>query len=119
MGDTELQPDLAVDASQAITAAGPASHALVSLPRRSPLLAALGGPLAAAVIAAAAAFLQEIFQIFLAVVVGDFFVRLDPAQRHDDNAAVAADRLRVRLAGMIDVARHVPARRAVDGHALV
>src|ERR1700684_4448111 len=71
-GDTELQSDLALDASQAITAARPASHALVSFPR-SALLAALGGSLAPAVVAAAAALLQKKFQIFLAVVVGDFF----------------------------------------------
>src|ERR1700722_19363664 len=106
--DTELQSYPAVDARQTITAARAASHVLVSLPRRSPLLPALGCPLAPAVIAAAAALGDEIFQILFAVVVGDFFARLDMAQRHDDDAAVAADRLRVRPAGMIEVARHVP-----------
>ena len=70
---------------------------LDSLARRSPLLPALGSPLAPAVIAAAAALLQKIVQIFLAVVVGDFLARLDAAQRDDDDAAVAAHRLRVRL----------------------
>src|SRR5580698_1969505 len=99
-GDTELQSYLAADVKQTIAAARAASHALVSLPRRSPLLAALGRPLAAAVIAAAAALRDEIFQILFAVVVGDFLARLDMAQRHDDDAAVAAHRFGVRLAGM-------------------
>src|SRR5580704_688126 len=117
--DTELKSDLAVDARQATIAARPAPNALVSLPRRSALLAALGRPLAPAVVAAAAADLQKIFQIFLAVVVGDFFARLDMAQRHNDDAAVAAHRFGVRPAGVIEVARHVRSRRAVDGHLFV
>src|SRR5580698_8712847 len=116
---TVLQSDQAVDAKQTIMAARPASHASVSLPRRSTLLPALGRPPAAAMIAAAAALRDEVFQILFAVVVGDFLARLDMAQRHDDDAAVAAHRFGVRLAGMIEVTRYVPSRRAVDGHAFV
>jgi uncharacterized MAPEG superfamily protein len=65
----------------------PRSRAPRSPPRRrSPLHPALGGSLTAAVLAAAAANFQKIFQIFLAVVVGDFLAGLDPAQCHHNGA---------------------------------
>src|SRR5580700_865991 len=96
-----------------------ATVSLMSFPRRSALLPALGGPLAAAGVAAAAALRDEIIQIFLAVVDGDFFSRLDAAQCHEHDAAIAAHRLGVRPAGVIEVTRQIPSRRAVDGPAAV
>src|SRR5215467_7264981 len=93
----------------------PAGRLLAKLARA----AAAKLPLADACGAVAAAVLHEILQILLAVRVSDLLVRLYPPIGNDDDAAIAADRPRVRLAGMIDVAGHVPARLAVDGPLLV
>src|SRR5262249_13552686 len=57
--------------------------------------------------------------VILAVVVGDLVTRLDVLDRLDPDAPVADHRIRVRPAGMIDVARDVRARRAVYGPARV
>src|ERR1700720_1752198 len=63
----------------------------------------------------AAIVLEKIVKIFPSVVVGDFFPRFDTARCDDDDSAVAPDRLRIRSTGMIDVARQIPSRGAIDG----
>src|SRR5690348_17259091 len=57
------------------------------------------------------------FEIVGAVVVGDFLVRLDVTKRPDEHATTISIAFRVRIAGMIGVAREIAARRAVDGDA--
>src|SRR5262249_36985771 len=93
----------------------PAGRLLAKLARA----AAAKLPLADACGAVAAAVLHEILQILLAIRVSDLLVRLYPPIGNDHDAAISADRPRVRLAGMVDVAGHVPARLAVDGPLLV
>ncbi len=52
------------------------------------------------------------------VIVGQFFARLDVAQRFDVNAAVLIDRLTIGTARMIDEARGTAVERGID-HDLV
>ena len=54
------------------------------------------------------------FVHFKLVIVGEFFARLNVAQRVDEDAPVFFDRFAVRVAGMIDPARVVPANPRVD-----
>jgi hypothetical protein len=63
---------------------------------------------------AAARTVEKAVQIFSSVVVGDFLSRLDTAQCDDCDTALAPHRLRIRSAGMVDVTRHIPSRRAID-----
>src|SRR5688500_11569856 len=77
-------------------------------------MTALVTPLVA-LVAAAAALIDVGVEIVLAVVDRDLLIRLDPLARDLDDAAAAADGLRVRPAVMVDVARLVETRRAVDG----
>src|SRR6185295_19788786 len=80
---------------------------------------ALLAPLLAAFVAPAALRLDVGVEVILAVVVGDLVARLDVPDRLDPDAAVADHRVGVRPAGMIDVARGVGTRRAVDGPARI
>src|SRR3974390_800952 len=58
---------------------------------------------------------DHVAQVIVAVVVGEFFTRLDRAEREDEHAAVADRRVGVRIAGVVEVTRDVAARLAVDG----
>src|SRR5262249_10655540 len=73
----------------------------------------------AARLALAADRLEELVEIFLAVVVGDLLAGLDGPPGVDLDLAPDSVRLRVRLARMIDVARRIGARRALDRPSLV
>ena len=89
-----------------------------------PFAAAAGSPatkssLSAACCATAAAIFQKILHILPPIVEGDFFFRLDSAHCYDYDPALAAHWFCIRPAGMIDVTRRVPSRRAVDGPSLV
>src|SRR3982074_1922471 len=64
---------------------------------------------------AAAIVLETIVKIFTSVVVGNFLTRCDTARCDDYDSAVASNRLRIRSTGMINVARQIPSRRAIDG----
>src|SRR4029077_20931074 len=96
-------------------------------PLRPPAPAGIGGvdfgtllaPLVAAFVAPAALRLDVGVEVVLAVVVGDLVARLDVPDRLDPDAARAGHRIGVRPAGMVDVARQVRARRAVDGPARI
>src|SRR5450432_7139 len=68
---------------------------------------------------AAAIVLEKQIKIFPSVVVGNFFPRLDTARCNDYNSAVASNRIRIRSTGMIDVARQIPSRRAIDGPSVI
>ncbi|MGA7956292.1 MAG: hypothetical protein WCA26_04495, partial [Xanthobacteraceae bacterium] len=87
----------------------------LTYPAFSPALGGLG----AAWRATAAAIFDEEPIIFLPIVEGDFFARLDTAQGNEYEATLAPDGLRVRPARMIDIARPIPSRRAVNGPAAV
>ena len=79
------------------------------------LLAAAKVGLLAAGQAAAALLLDEVIEIIAAVIVGDLLARRDGARGLEDDLPAPADEgLRVRPAGVVHVARHVVARRAVD-----
>lgn len=58
---------------------------------------------------------NDVFEIVIAVVIGDFLVRLDISQRPDEHAAAIGVGLCVRIAGMIGVAGDIAARGAIDG----
>ena len=75
--------------------------------------------LSSACCATAAAIFQKILHILPPIVEGDFFFRLDSAQCYDHDPALASHWFCIRPAGMIDVTRRVPSRRAVDGPSLV
>ena len=75
--------------------------------------------LSSACCAKAAAIFQKILHILPPIVEGDFFFRLDSAHCYDYDPALAAHWFCIRPAGMIDVTRRVPSRRAVDGPSLV
>jgi hypothetical protein len=64
---------------------------------------------------ATAIVLEKIVKIFSSVVEGNFFPQLDTARCDDYDSAVASNRLRIRSTGMINVARQIPSRRAIDG----
>src|SRR5690348_5581161 len=66
--------------------------------------ALLACPALAAAAALAARTAYDVFEIVSAVIVGDFFVRLDIAQCPDEYAATIRVALRVRIAGMVGVA---------------
>src|SRR5690606_16395209 len=61
---------------------------------------------------------DDVAQVVAAVTVSDLFVRPDPPQRLDIDAAAEHHRLGVRIAGVVGVARHIRTRRAVDGDVL-
>src|SRR5689334_7836013 len=73
---------------------------------------ALDAPLLAAFVAPAAVRLDVGVEVVLAVVVVDLGAGLDVLDRLDADAPVADDRVGVRPAGMVDVARDVRTRRA-------
>ena len=64
---------------------------------------------------ATAIVLKKIVKIFPSVVVGNLFPRFDAPRCDDYNSAVAPNRLGIRSTGMIDVARQIPSRGAIDG----
>src|SRR6185437_590709 len=79
--------------------------------------------LAGAPPAAAAAFAvrssDDVLEIVDAVIVGDFLARLDVAQRADEHPVLDVVYFRIGIAGMVEIARYIAARRAVDGPAAV
>ena len=58
---------------------------------------------------------DHVLQVIGAVIVGDLLARLDVAQGFDEDAAAPDDRFGVGITGMVEVARDIPARGAVDG----
>jgi hypothetical protein len=58
-------------------------------------------------------------EVILAVVVGDLVAGFDVLDRLDADAPVADHRIGIAAAGMIDVARDVRTRLAVDGPARI
>lgn len=58
-------------------------------------------------------------EIVGAVIVGDFLVRLDVAHRADKHAPAIGVSFRIRIAGMVGVARDIAARRTVNGDARI
>src|SRR5205807_9692686 len=90
----------------------------VELLRRAQFPRALGAPPAAAA-ALAARLADDVVQVILAVIIGDLFARLDRPERVHKHAALTDGHVRIRIAGMVEVARDIAARRAVDGRAAV
>jgi hypothetical protein len=80
---------------------------------------AKGCRLCAACCASAAAFLEEVVEIFASVVVRYFVSRDDGMQRYEYDPTLAHHWLRIRRAGMIDVTCHIPPWRAVDNPSAV
>ena len=62
----------------------------------------------------AAELLDEALDVFLAVVVGDFFSLLDVPLGHDKDSTATIEGFAVRPAGVVGIARGVVARTAVD-----
>jgi hypothetical protein len=62
---------------------------------------------------------DDVAQIVHAVMIGDLFARLDAPERADEHLQAALIKLRIGIAGVVGVARDVPARRAIDGPAAV
>src|SRR6185312_11323943 len=58
---------------------------------------------------------DDVLEVIGAVIVNDFLTRLDVAQRLDEHPAAPDDRFGVGIAGMIEIARDVAVRGAVDG----
>src|SRR6185437_11736382 len=85
---------------------------------RAPLARLAGAPPAAAAAFAVRA-PDHVPEVIDAIVVGDFLARLDVAQRPDEHPVLDVVYFRVGIAGMIEVARDIAARRAVDGPAAV
>ena len=94
------------------------SRAAARLSRARAALALFAPPPAAAAAFAVRA-ADDVLQVVDAVVVDDFLARLDVAQRADEHAVPDVVSFGVRIAGMVEVARDVAARRAVDGPAAV
>jgi hypothetical protein len=68
----------------------------------------------AALRTAAASIFNEQIEVVFPVVERDFFSHCNSAERNQHNLAVAQNRLRIRVAGVIGVARQVFSRRAID-----
>ncbi len=58
---------------------------------------------------------DDVFEIVIAVVIGNFLVRLNISQRPDEHAAAIGVGLCIRIAGMIGVSGDIAARGAIDG----
>jgi len=115
LADTALfRPPLGYPALSAL--AGEASRPALIQGARLPLLA---GPSPPATGALAARAPDDVFKIIVAVIVGDFLIRLDIAHRADEHAAAIGERFGIRVAGMIGVTGQVAARCAIDGDARI
>ncbi len=63
---------------------------------------------------AATEFFNEALEMILAVVVGNFFTNLDIFLGDDKDPTATVDRLSIRTAGVIGIARRIVARAAID-----
>src|SRR4029077_9469817 len=68
---------------------------------------------------AAAAVVEKEFPIFSAIVVGNLFPKIDPAQCDNHDPSFPSNGLGIWPARMIDVTRHIPSWRAINGPPLV
>src|SRR6185437_5194258 len=88
------------------------------LQRRAPFARLAGAPPTAAA-AFAVRESDHVPKVIDAVIIGDFLARLDNAQRADEHPVPDVVDFGVRITGMVEVARDVAARGAVDGPAAV